>query len=163
MARLILMCGPAFSGKTTLARKIVDTIGCAYVSLDEILGGRGIAAGFDVPEGTWAEAHRQAKAEVRRLLARGETVLVDDTNCFRFLRDGFREEADRAGAATVVVSVRTPVDENLRRAPESVREALTDQVRDFEWPEADEPSVDWDPRVPVGAWLARLGLAGGTS
>lgn len=163
MARLILMCGPAFSGKTTLARKIVDTIGCAYVSLDELLGGRGIAAGFDVPETTWAEAHREARAEVRRLVSRGETVVVDDTNCFRFLRDGFREEADRVGAATVVVSVRTPADETLRRAPDSVREALAEQIREFEWPEADEPSVDGDPRMPVGDWLARLGLAGGAT
>ena len=36
MKTLYLMCGLSFSGKTTLARKIVERLQCAYISLDNI-------------------------------------------------------------------------------------------------------------------------------
>jgi gluconate kinase len=38
---LFIMCGIAFSGKTTVAKELVQTIGCAYVSLDDINAERG--------------------------------------------------------------------------------------------------------------------------
>ena len=36
MKTLYLRCGLSFSGKTTLARKIVERLQCAYISLDNI-------------------------------------------------------------------------------------------------------------------------------
>src|SRR5580704_5902496 len=36
MKTLYLLCGLSFSGKTTLARKIVERLQCAYISLDNI-------------------------------------------------------------------------------------------------------------------------------
>jgi predicted kinase len=53
MKTLYLMCGLSFSGKTTLARKIVERLQCAYISLDDINAERGLWGGDGISVGEW--------------------------------------------------------------------------------------------------------------
>jgi hypothetical protein len=55
------MCGLSFSGKTTLARKIVERLQCAYISLDDINAERGLWGGDGIPVEEWERTHALAR------------------------------------------------------------------------------------------------------
>ncbi len=49
MKTLYLLCGLAFSGKTTISRAVVSFLHCPYISLDEINHERGLFGGEGIP------------------------------------------------------------------------------------------------------------------
>ena len=162
--KVYLLCGLAFSGKTTLARAIVENTGARLVSLDEINARRGLHGGLGIPVDEWARTHHVALELVRDSLEAGQSVVVDDTNCFRFLRDNYRRVAGRFGVSTLVVHADVPVDlvrarrlENacsLSRAPVT-EPVLIDLIEKFEPPASDEETLvfrqDCDPTTWVAA------------
>lgn len=144
---LYLLCGLAFSGKTTLAAAAARRLQAVVVSLDAINAARGLDGGAGIPDAEWARTHQEALRQVESALQAGGPVIVDDTNCFRFLRDAYRALADRHGARTTVLYIDAPlslVRERIRengrtrlRAP--IADAvLLDLARKFEAPAADE-------------------------
>jgi predicted kinase len=159
---IYLMCGLAFSGKTTLAAAIAGLVGAAIVSLDAINSERGLEGGAGIPEAEWARSHRQALETTESELAGGRSVVVDDTNCYRFLRDDYRAVAKRQGARTVVVYVDVPLsvvmariraDADARTRP-PIREAvLLDLVEKFEPPGSDEPTIVYTPDIAPASWV----------
>jgi predicted kinase len=161
---LYLLCGLAFSGKSTLAAVISRQVGAAVVSLDEINASRGLYGGLGVPDEEWGRTHAEALGLVESALQEGRSVIVDDTNCFRFLRDNYREIADRHGVPSVVIHVKAPLglalsrrranDLNPSRAPitESV---MLDLVEKFEWPAADETVLAFAADADPEAWVTR--------
>lgn len=160
--RIYLMCGLAFAGKSTLASAIAARTGAAIVSLDAINERRGLSGGLGIPEPEWAESHGIALREAEAFVASGASVVVDDTNCYRFLRDDYRALADRFGAECVVVFVDAPVtlavgrlrdnEARLTRHPVT-RAILLDLAERFEAPGADEPHVRFAPGEDVSSWL----------
>jgi predicted kinase len=60
MKRLFIMCGIAFSGKTTVAKQLVQAVGCAYVSLDDINAERGLHGGEGIAVGMGAYTRHRA-------------------------------------------------------------------------------------------------------
>lgn len=161
-AKLYLMCGLAFAGKSTLARGIAERTGAAVVSLDEINRARGFDGGVGIGDEEWACTYGEALREVERALSRGRSVVVDDTSCFRFLRDGYRELAERHEVPAVVVYVDVPLatalarlranERHRGRAP--VEEAvLVDLARKIEPPEPDEPTLVCPPDADPVSWL----------
>ena len=162
--RVYLLCGLAFSGKSTLARAIVGHTGACLVSLDAVNAQRGLYGGLGIPVEEWARTHELALRLVQGSLEAGQSVVVDDTNCFRFLRDNYRRIAERFGVSTLVVQVDVPVelirsrrqenDRTLSRAP--VTDAvLIELIEKFEAPAADEETLvyrqDSDPTI----WVTR--------
>jgi predicted kinase len=100
MRTLNLMCGLPFSGKTTLARALVEHLNCGYVSLDDINEERGLAGGAAVPVEEWERTHQIALGRLDALMEQGVDVVLDDTNNLRILRDRFRNTALGHGYAT---------------------------------------------------------------
>src|SRR4029079_3355962 len=94
---LYLLCGLAFSGKSTLAAALSRLTGAVVVSLDEINASRGLYGGMGIPDEDWGRTHTEALSLVEAALRAERSVVVDDTNCFRFLRDNYRQIADRRG------------------------------------------------------------------
>jgi tRNA uridine 5-carbamoylmethylation protein Kti12 len=89
---------------------------------------------------------------------------VDDTNCFRFLRDDFRTVAERHGARTTVVYIAAPLalilhrrrENDRTRARASVTEpVLLDLLEKFEIPGADENALVFPFDAVPDAWVAR--------
>ncbi len=149
-SRLVLLCGTAFSGKSTVARALAPRLAARIVSLDEINERRGLWGGDGIPVEEWIRTHEMARAEVCELLGSGISVVVDDTSSPRFLRDGWRALASRRPGRFTLVYVdvdhatvrRRRADNRLDPQRRDVADAVLDQhLADFEPPEADEHAV----------------------
>ena len=152
---LYLLCGLAFSGKSTLAAALAERVQGVVVSLDEINAERGLLGGLGIPDEEWGRTHAEALARVEQGLRAGRPVIVDDTNCFRFLRDNYRAVAERCGVDTKVVYLDCPlslVQERLRQNEKTLARAsvtqsvLLDLVQKLEVPTSDEDVF----RLPTG-------------
>lgn len=168
-----MLCGLAFAGKTTvggaIAAKLPDAV---VISLDELNARRGLAGGLGIPEHEWAKTHAEALAELEGALATGRSAIVDDTNCFRFLRDNYRAVAARHGGEVLVVHVATPFALALARLRENAASATRPAVREeillalaaqFEPPGEDERALVLPAGVGVAAWVAGVFGAADTS
>lgn len=169
--RLFIMCGLPYAGKSTLAALIARLVPARLVSLDAINAERGLDGGEGIPEAEWARTHRVALERVDAALAEGASVVVDDTNCHRFLRDNFRRLAEAAGIPAVVVYLPESTDvalDRLRRNRSSpdrprVREdVLAGVAAKFEPPQPDEPTWVFDGTESPERWVRRCtgGAAG---
>ena len=111
MKTLLLMCGISFSGKSTLAQAIVRKLGCMRISLDEINQERGVGfGGYGIPIEEWERTHLVAIARLEEFMQSGRDIVLDDTNCFRWIRDRFRSYASRNGYRTVIIFLDFPVE-----------------------------------------------------
>lgn len=161
--KLHLLCGLAFAGKSTLAAAISARLDAVVVSLDEINAQRGLFGGLGVPAEEWAKSHQAARALAEAALSRGQDVVVDDTNCFRFLRDDYRAVADRCRAACVVIYLDTPLsvvrnrlraNELTQARPRVTEEILLELAHKFEAPEVDEPTLRFAEGSDPAQWVA---------
>jgi predicted kinase len=162
-APLILLCGPAFSGKSTIADHLARRWGFSVVSLDAINARRGLQGGVGLPDTEWARTAALAREEVRGLLRTSATrVVVDDTFCFRFLRREFAALAAEAGRDSVLVVLGTPLEEVQRRIADNARGPLRPGIHaavlerhlaTFEWPGEDEPHRVIQAAAELDAWL----------
>jgi RimJ/RimL family protein N-acetyltransferase/predicted kinase len=160
---LYLLCGLAFSGKSTLAAAIEARTGAVVVSLDDINAKRGLSGGLGIPDQEWATSHHAALAQAEDMLRRGLAVVIDDTNCFRFLRDDYRAMAGRVGATCVVIYLDAPLplvrarlsdNDRTHARPRVTEEVLLDLVRKFEAPGPDEPTLRFPSGTDPAQWVA---------
>lgn len=147
---LALMCGLSFAGKSTFATRLAEELDAELISLDLINAERGLHGGQGIALEEWAETNRLAHERARDHLVRGRRVIVDDTGSPRFIRDGWREVADAAGAAFVIVWMQ--IDPALQRErvlanrsrperPDVVDAVLTGHGESFEPPVDEQPLV----------------------
>ena len=163
MQSVLLLCGLPFAGKTTAAGELQEQLGATVISLDAINAERGLRGGDGIAVEEWQRSHHVALARLAEALEAGQRfVVVDDTNCLRFLRDGYREVARRFGAGTRVVILPADAEEAARRLRENRDSGTRNDVRDevfaetvdlFEWPGDDESPVIW---TGIADLLARM-------
>jgi gluconate kinase len=162
--RLLLLCAPAFSGKTTLSLAL-EARGWLRVSSDAILRDRGFEPGQWLPVELWQEASLTACSLIAAAAQRGQDVVFDDTLCFRFLRDRYREVGAQAGMSVVlVVLMISPAEVRARvrrNRGSKLREDIEDDLLEthlasFEWPSADEPHIQLDAGQSVAQQLRVL-------
>src|SRR5579885_1361894 len=163
MARVYILCGLAFSGKTTLAKVLDQRLGLSRVSIDEINTARGVGLrnAWITPEDwdlTYAESYRQLEEHLRA----GRSVLSDAGNFNRAERDKARAIAAHSDADALVIYVTTPEPIARQRW---LRNRLTHErndIRDdyfeigiqmFEPPTADENALFYRNEQDVGAWI----------
>ena len=159
---LVLLCGRSFSGKSTVAASLADSLPGRVVSLDEINEERGLHGGEGIPLSEWARTNELARDRVIAQLRDDQTVIVDDTSSPRFLRDGWRALCSSVGASMVLVYVDTSMDLIRQRLTNNRltehRGDVTDEVmaahqESFEAPEEDEQAIR------VGADSSTIDLA----
>ena len=159
---LYLLCGMAFAGKTTLASALARHLQAEVVSLDEINAARGLFGGVGIPDAEWVRTHEEALRQVGRALEAGRPVIVDDTNCFRFLRDNYRRVAALHGAGATVIYLDRPFGLLLDRLQENERTqarspvtepVLLDLAQKFEPPAADEDVLVFPADVAAETWI----------
>ena len=162
MGTLLLLCGRPFSGKSTLAARLVERQGAVVVSFDAINLERGLLGGDGLPLAEWARTLEIAEERTAAALRTHRLVVVDDTLCFRWMRDAFRSLAAAVGASTVLVFLDPPHDvlgerrERNRLAPtrpDVAASVLDAHLAAFEDPGTDETAVSLRSPVDVERWL----------
>ncbi len=162
MPRLFALCGLAFSGKTTLARVVARRADAEYVGLDDINEARGLRGGEGIPVEEWERTHEIAIERIGMLLDEGRDVVLDDTLCFRWLRDRYAAVADRHAARFVLIYVATPLPEihramarneaDPRRHPIRL-DVFETHARSFEHPTVEERPVVYDRTESMEEWI----------
>ena len=163
MSCAYLLCGPSLAGKSTLSGRIAERFGARVVSADEINARRGLPFGAEgLPESTWAETLEQQLAALRVAGEAGASVVVDDTLCYRWLRDRFRREARAAGLVPQLLLMRPSAEEILARHAALTRARtrpvlslarLKEHLSSFEWPTSDEQPIDLTTAAAQDGWL----------
>lgn len=167
MSILYALCGLAFSGKSTVARRLADATGAPIVSLDAINRERGLSGGAagGMSDVDWEETSRLAVERLAGFMKAGTPVILDDTLSHRFLRDRYRRVAAEGGYAFILVYVDTAlaVIEARRQANaqsaarEPIDEAVFRHHRErFEPPAADEIGVRLYSADEVERWVKTL-------
>jgi predicted kinase len=113
MGRVIFMCGPAGSGKTTVARQY-EQQGMTRLSFDQEAWSRGITA-MPLPEDVRAEIEVVLRARLADLVTAGSDVVLDFSFWSRRMRDEYREFLRPLGVVPVTVYLATDRATVLRR------------------------------------------------
>lgn len=160
--RVYAMCGVAFSGKSTLARQIAETLSLELISLDAINHERGLHGGEGLSVSQWEATSAIAMERLRRYLDAGRSVVIDDTFSHRFLRDRCKAVAHQYEAMFTLVFVDTPLEvirsRRLRNDQVITRDSIRDDVFDahyasFQFPAEDEAAVNVGLEFNVVDWL----------
>ena len=162
MKTLYLMCGLSFSGKTTLARKIVERLQCSYISLDDINAERGLWGGDGIAVEEWERSHALARERLAIWMVSGKDVVVDDVNNLRWLRDRWRAAANSSFYSTVVIYLDIPCTKLAQRRRvnqvtaerKGITEAVwAEHVLGFEPPGEDEHVLRYGLAEDAASWV----------
>jgi predicted kinase len=148
----LLMCGPSLAGKSTLVRELIPLLDASWISADAINAERGLPFGAEgLPESVWAETMRIQLDRIEQAGRRQQAVILDDTCCYRWLRDRLRATCHSVGLKPVLLVLRIEWGElQSRHAAESATaqrpvlslESLARHFSTFEWPDGDELQID---------------------
>ena len=146
--RAFLLCGPSLSGKSTASRQIIEASTAVAISSDEINEQRGLPFGGEgLPESVWAETLQIQIYQFRAYCTQGQSVVIDDTLCYRWLRDRWQQEALAAKAEPILLVLSVSIQELLARyelllasaeRPVLSRPRFLKHVESFEWPSPEE-------------------------
>lgn len=153
-----------FSGKTTLGRSIARCLNSPYVSLDEINEARGLFGGDGISIEEWEKTHQLAMQQLGEQMKSGKDIVLDDTSCFRWLRDRFRNFGSQYGYQTIIVWLDIPLTEiwhrirknNETQIRHTVREDIVEEMaKTFEIPQDDEKTIGYTQNQPIDLWMAK--------
>jgi uncharacterized protein len=142
----VIVCGPAASGKSTLAAALAERAGAALLSSDLVRKALvGVAPTERAPKDAYApEVNRRTYAALgrraRECIVHGRLVVVDATFRYRADRRAFTAGL---GADPLWVECRAPAAVRARRA--AVRAARADAVSDADAAVAILQESEWEP------------------
>jgi predicted kinase len=164
MAReLIALCGLAFSGKSTIARRVATGLDHALISYDAINAARGFDGGTVIADTEWEKTSMMAAVQARATLTAGQGVVVDDTFSHRFLRERFARLAQSVGVPFVLLFVDTPLAIIEARIADNARtgarahiapDVFTHHRARFQFPDEEEKPVRLGSEADLDRWLA---------
>ena len=158
------MCGYPFSGKSTLALRISESLGMAMVAVDDLH-----VRHDDAPEAEaigdrdWLRAYRAAYRDTECHLSEGESVIFDSVGYTRKDRDRLRRIAGRHDANALIVWLDVAANDARRRL---VRNRVQRKranvpianflqiVSRFEAPTGNEATVIYRSTDDPGEWIA---------
>ena len=164
MPTLYIMCGQAFSGKSTLAKEIAKYANATLVSQDAIWFEKEEEAKHSGQMPDYHAVLEISKQKIREALKQGKSAVFDNTNAGFNHREEFRQIASECGAEAVVVYLNTS-DVELNKRQEinrvtkerhEVNEEEIQKVRDrFETPTSNENVIVYLPNENVSGWLKK--------
>jgi predicted kinase len=113
MGRVIFMCGPAGSGKSTVARQYEEQ-GMARLSFDQEAWSRGITT-MPLPREVHRDIERALRARLVDLVRAGKDVVIDFSFWSRDMRDKYRELLKPFGVVAETVYLATDRATVLKR------------------------------------------------
>lgn len=121
---LFILCGFPYSGKSNIAKQVLEHTDVIFVSIDDIFH----ACGFDwdtniLPNSNeWQKIFDESYGISKIALQDGKNVLYDSTNQTRASRDKLREIARSVGAETMVIYVQCSPETVWKRWEKSALE-----------------------------------------
>jgi len=115
--KLYILCVIPFSGKTTLAKGIVDKLGFTRIDLDEVkfqLFGNDITDP-EIDEEGWNKVYKEMYRIIRQNLLEGKTIIHDTGNFTKRERSLVKKIADEVGVETTTIFVDIPPTEARKR------------------------------------------------
>ncbi|GAB2523654.1 hypothetical protein GCM10027267_20620 [Paramicrobacterium agarici] len=131
VSRAVFMCGPAGSGKTTVAMRLVETEGLTRLSVDEEAWKRGFRS-YPIPVQDAEEIDVLLRERLTELLTANRGVVLDYSFATRAVRDDYRAFVAAFGVVPEIVFVDTPRDVALQRIRERRGEDANDAVLSVE-------------------------------
>ncbi|HEX5511210.1 MAG TPA: ATP-binding protein [Actinomycetales bacterium] len=152
MSRVIFMCGPAGSGKTTYARRL-ENQGMVRLSFDVELWRRGIRT-VPPPRGVHEEIEAALRTQLLELVASGADVVLDFSFWSRRMREDYRALLVSAGVVPETVYLatdRAAVLDRVRRrgGKHSDDHLLTEELAAQYFDQFEPPSADEGPLTVV--------------
>lgn len=159
---LVVLGGLPGTGKTTIARSLVERLGGAHIRIDSIETAMW-RAGIGREQPTGIASYVVAEAVAESCLRAGSTVVVDAVNPVEAARRPWRLLADRARARLRVIEIvcSDGVEHRRRLASreadlEDARMPTWDEVQGREYDPWDEPRLVVDTVEPLPDCLARI-------
>ena len=153
MGRVIFMCGPAGSGKSTVARRY-EQQGMTRLSFDQEAWSRGITT-MPLPPGVHREIEDVLRARLVRLVRAGADVVVDFSFWSRAMRDEYRELLRPLGVVPETVYLATGRATVLQRiAARAARDgddfAISTELAAFYFDHFEPPAAEEGPLTITG-------------
>lgn len=164
MAKLVIVCGLSFAGKSTLAHALAQQLGYAEVDVDDT---KADLHGPDVQDATltraeWDHIYAETDRHILQHLTSGTSVIDASRNFTRAERDHLRTLVAAQGYDSVVIHVTTSEASARQRwqtnrtnpSRRDVTDAdFEDIVRAMEPPSDDEQPLRFHSDDDVGAWV----------
>lgn len=161
-----ILCGFPFSGKTTLAKGLVNRSHFAFVGIDEINTERGVgqSTGVAVTPEEWKATYKLAYKRIEKLLDKKKDIIYDATNFTRQQRDEIKQLAQKHKAKSKIIFVDIPKEEAKKRWQENRKSGNRFDVRDedfaqvidnFQRPTKDEDILVYDQARNLQQWISK--------
>lgn len=159
------MCGLAFAGKSTLARKIAKYTGSKFIAFDKLWAKKEKERPISKDAKGWEFIRKVAKDKILKCLRRGTSVVYDDTNVRFEHREELRKVAKKAGSDSVVIYLSTPLE--VIKAREHVNKATGERhevepknfqivLEQLEPPSSGENVLEFKPNTNIEEFLKKL-------
>ncbi|MFA7300816.1 MAG: ATP-binding protein [Candidatus Shapirobacteria bacterium] len=119
--KLYILCGIPFSGKSTLAKKIVEKLGFTRIDLDEIkfeMFGKDITDS-QINQSGWDKIYQEMYQRIRNKLLEGNTVIHDTGNFTKYERGLVKKIANEIGVDSTTILVNISEEEAHKRLLEN--------------------------------------------
>lgn len=126
LSRVVFMCGPAGSGKSTTAREL-ERKGLVRLSFDQEAWGRGLRD-MPLPEDVHRDIEADLRARLAALVAEGRDVVLDFSFWSRAMREDYRALLRPLGIEPETIYLATDRETCLSR----VRARTLDHADDFQ-------------------------------
>ena len=165
VVKLYIMCGLAFSGKSTLAKRIAEHTGREIIAFDKLWVEEDKVKPVPKNVDGWRQIRKLAQGKILKALKDGKSVIYDDTNARREHREELRNLAKQAGAESIVVYLDTPL-EIIRAREEANKDSQNRHevephnfqkvLEDLEVPSGDEEVLIFTPKTDINDFLKKL-------
>jgi predicted kinase len=161
--KLYILCGIPFSGKTTLAKRMVDKFGFTRIDLDEVkfdLFSSSITDS-EIDQSGWDKVYQEMYRRIRESLNKGETVIHDTGNFTKYERGLVKKIADDLGIESITIFVDISEEEAYKRLLENrttgerfdVDDAdFVSTVSEMEKPRDDEKHIIYHRNDDFDSW-----------
>ena len=155
-----LLVGLPYSGKTTLAKKLVKEYGFKHINIDELKWKAGYTEVGDdeVPDEAWEKIFKMADELLIKYLKEGKNVVNEYAWITKDWRDRARRVAAKGGFETKTIYLKIPFEEIEKRWRENSQtrarfhwpeKEFKQMFFDFEEPAAEEKVVIYNVKIPL--------------
>lgn len=159
------MCGLAFSGKSTLARKIAERTGSRLIAFDKLWVEKEKEQHITKGDEGWHFIRKVAQDEIANTLREGQSAVYDDNNVQFEHREEVRKIARNLGVNPIVIYLNTPmelirerglINKTTGERHEVEPENFQKVIEQLEIPTSTENVLEFTPNTDIEEFLSGL-------